>query len=99
MINPTADLRRILANDLGETVTLWNGATVKGAPGVASTEDVLTGGESLVAGKTRTLRMVSEDVVGLVPGKKLTWGGKTWTVLQTTLRGNGTLTVAFLGAV
>lgn len=97
-MNPTLDLQQIMAGGLGESVTLWTGAQVLGVPGVASTEDQLTGGDSVVAGMTRSLRFASADVPGIQPGKALTWGGKAWIVTRLGLRANGHLTVAFLGA-
>lgn len=95
--DPAADLRAILS-DIGEPVTLQGGSVVQARPGIASTEDSLNGGETIVAGRTRTLAFAVGDVPGLESGKTLTWSGKSWRVVQTALKANGSIFIAFLGA-
>jgi hypothetical protein len=90
-----ADLRAGLS-DFGETVILPGGRIVLGLPSVATAEDALEG-DSIVSGRTRTIRFASADVEDLKPGGVLSWGGKNWKTLQLSLRAGGRFTIAFLG--
>lgn len=89
------DLRLMLA-DLGEPVTLPDYGVILGVPGFATTEEQLVG-DTIVAGKTRTIRVVAEDIPGVVPGVLITWNAKAYRVLHTTTLGLGAYTKLFLG--
>lgn len=96
------DLRFMITSTAGLTgqptaVTLASGAVVQASASVASTDDAL-GGEGVIEGQTRALTFTTEDVPGLAARATLTWNGKSWLVLKTTLRAQGALTRAFLGA-
>jgi len=92
----TPDLREAMA-DWSEPVTLASGATVQAVPGIASTQDSLSG-DSIVEGRTRTLRFLSVDIPGLTPGQLVTWREQQWRVLNYQLAAMGNLTRIFLGA-
>ena len=92
----SADLRDALG-EFAEPVTLADGTVIQGAPSVASSQDTLDGGESIVAGRTRVIRLVTVDAPGLASGQTLTWNGKQWRVLQVQLAAMGQLLRVFLG--
>lgn len=90
------DLRAMIQDD-PSPVLLAGGRTLNALAGVASGQPDL-GGESIVAGRTRTLLFATEDVEDLKQGDTLTWKGKPWRVLQLGLFARGAGTKAFLGA-
>lgn len=92
----SADLRDALG-EFAEPVTLADGTVIQGAPSVASSQDTLEGGESIVAGRTRVIRLVAADAPTLASGQTLSWNGKSWRVLQVQLAAMGQLLRVFLG--
>lgn len=91
----SADLRDALG-EFAEPVTLPDGTVVQGAPSVASAQDTLMG-ETIIAGRTRVLRLVEADAPGLEAGQKITWNSRQWLVLQVQLAAMGQLLRVFLG--
>lgn len=83
--------------DFGETVILPGGRIVLGLPSVASVEDSLNG-DSIVPGRTRTIRFQAGDVAELKARDLLSWSGKTWAVNHIALKAAGRIAIAFLGA-
>jgi len=77
--------------------TLESGLTVACTPGVASSEDALTGKAS-VAGKDFVLRVASADVPGIKSGQALVWNQKTWIANHIELTALGEQTRVFLGS-
>jgi len=90
------DLREAMA-EWSEPVTLPSGAVVQAVPGVASDRDALSG-DSIVEGRTRTLRFITADIPGVIPGSTVIWQGKAWSILNCQLAAMGNLTRVFLGA-
>jgi len=82
--------------DRGQPVGLPGGATVAAIPGMASSQDSL-GGESIVAGRTRTLRFVTADVPAMVEGSLLTWASQAWRVNAIHYLEEGYALQAFIG--
>lgn len=95
--NPSGDIRSILV-EVGDPVTISGGMVVYAQPGTASTDDSLNGGDSIVAGRTKTLAFSASDAQGIEAGKTLGWAGRTWRVVHTALRAKGSIFIAFLGA-
>jgi hypothetical protein len=98
-VNIAADLRRCLSTDFGQpnTCTLPGGAVVPCLPSVASNEDTL-GGESIIAGQTRVLRIAVADAPTLQTGQTgLMWNAKTWRAIKVELAAGGNLLRVFLG--
>jgi hypothetical protein len=95
-VDLSADLRDALG-EFAEPVTLPNGSVVQGAPSVASSQDSLDGGETIVAGRTRVLRLVAADAPDLREGQNLTWNSRQWRVLRVQLAAMGQLLRVFLG--
>lgn len=91
----SADLRDALG-EFAEPVTLPNGTVVQGAPSVASSQDTIMG-ETIIAGRTRVLRLVAADAPALASGQTLTWNSRQWLVLQVQLAAMGQLLRVFLG--
>ena len=54
-------------------------------------------GETIIAGRTRVLRLVSADAPDLASGQTLTWNSRQWLVLQVQLAAMGQLLRVFLG--
>lgn len=95
--DPSSDLLSILA-EVGDPVTLQNGATVYAHPSVATQEDALEG-DGVVAGKTRVLRVSASAAASVVSGQTLTWAGKSWRVVKVQLSAMGHMARLFLGAL
>ena len=99
MPDVAADLRRALGTAWGQCghCTLPGGAVVPCVPSVATTEDAL-GGEAIVAGRTRVLRIAAADAPGLKEADAgLLWNGAAWRVNKLELRAAGHLLLVFLG--
>jgi hypothetical protein len=94
-MDPSADFRVMVA-DWGQPVIMPGGATVSAIPGIATAQDSL-GGDSIVAGRTRTLKFVSADVPDLVEGVLVIWSGRTWQVNSIALMADGWQSLAFIG--
>ena len=88
---------RLMLTDLGEPVTLPNGNAISGVPGLASSEDQLVG-DTIVANKTRTLRVATADIPGVVSGVLVAWNAKSYRVVHLSTLGLGAYTKLFLGA-
>ena len=93
--DPTQDIRAMLA-DFGQPVVLANGAVISGIPGLASVQDAL-GGETIISGRTRTLRLLTADVGDLAEGDLITWSSTLWRVNATHYAAEGYVTQVFLG--
>lgn len=91
----SADLRDALG-EFAEPVTLADGTVIQGAPSVASSQDTIMG-ETIIAGRTRVLRLVAADAPDLASGQTLTWNSRQWLVLQVQLAAMGQLLRVFLG--
>lgn len=85
-----------LAGSFPTDVTLPNGAVVKAVVSVASVDESLVH-ENIVAGLTKKLSMSTAQTGNLKTQVNVIWDGQTWGITQTSLEGNGAVTVAFLG--
>lgn len=83
--------------DFGETVILPGGRIVLGLPSVASVEDSLNG-DSIVPGRTRTIRFRADDIDDLKARDIIAWSGKNWAINHIALKAAGRIAIAFLGA-
>lgn len=89
-------LSSFASGGLPTAVALPSGAIVQAMSGVASIDDSVIH-EMVVCGQTRKLTFATADVIGLKTQQNVTWNGKPWGVVQTTLEANGAATVCFLG--
>lgn len=99
MPDVSADLRRCLADSFGTlgTCTLPGGAVVVCRSSVATNDDAL-GGDSIIAGRTRVLRITAADAPNLKDGDTgLLWNSITWRVNKLELAAGGFLLLVFLG--
>ena len=91
------DLRAMMA-DFG--VALAFGAyTSTGLLGIATVEDTLESGSSIIAGTSRVVTFPAETLPGLKIGSGLTVAGVVYPVKDFKLVGDGRVAKAFLGAI
>jgi hypothetical protein len=89
-------LSQPFAGGLPTAVNLPSGRMVQAAVGVASVDDAMIR-EDVVSGQTRKLTMVTSQIQGLKTQQNVTWNGRLWGVIATSLEANGAATAAFVG--
>lgn len=82
--------------DWSDPVVLPGGQIVGAVPAVATSMDQ-TGGDTVVAGRTRTLLLEAREEIQ--EGKVLTWAGRQWRIIRVEFFAAGLGQKVYLGAV